>query len=96
MGDEAELDAMLEAEHIRVDLPERGAPDEVDRLRALVGQLTHALTTRPVINQAKGILMAQEGCTPDEAFDILREASQHRNRPLRDIAQELVERRRHP
>ena len=30
-----------------------------------------------MIEQAKGILMAWYGCTPDEAFDLLRRASQH-------------------
>ena len=29
-----------------------------------------------MIEQAKGILIAQTGCEPDEAFDMLRQASQ--------------------
>ena len=32
------------------------------------------LDTMPVIEQAKGILMAQHGCGPEEAFDLLRRA----------------------
>jgi hypothetical protein len=50
-----------------------------------------ALSTREVIGQAQGILMERERLTPDQAFDILRRASQHLNRKLRDVAQELVD-----
>ena len=59
--------------------------DEVQNLRA-------ALRTRPVIEQAKGILMAERGCTPDEAFEMLSAASQRENRKIRDIAQAMVDR----
>jgi AmiR/NasT family two-component response regulator len=48
-----------------------------------------------VIEQAKGLLMGSERCTPDEAFDILRRASQRRNVKLRDIAEQLVARAQH-
>ena len=58
--------------------------DEVQDLRA-------ALRTRPAIDQAKGILMAQHGCTPDEAFDMLSEASQRSNQKLRDLAAGIVD-----
>lgn len=57
---------------------------------ALNQQLWDALETRDLIGQAKGIVMAQEGCSAETAFDILRRASQHTNRKLRDIALELV------
>jgi len=53
--------------------------------------LHRALTTREVIGQAQGILMERERVSAHEAFDILRRASQHLNRKLRDIAQELVD-----
>jgi hypothetical protein len=43
-----------------------------------------------VIEQAKGILMAQHGCGPDEAFDLLRRASQRFNVPVRVLAARLV------
>jgi anti-anti-sigma factor len=49
-------------------------------------------TTMPVIEQAKGILMFYEHCTPDEAFDLLRRASQRSNVPVRQIAAEIVDR----
>jgi hypothetical protein len=44
----------------------------------------------PVIEQAKGILMAQQRCGPDEAFDLLRRASQRFNLPVRVLAAQLV------
>jgi GAF domain-containing protein len=50
-----------------------------------------ALTTRELIGQAQGILMERERVTADEAFDILRRASQHLNRKLREVAQALVD-----
>jgi GAF domain-containing protein len=50
-----------------------------------------ALSTREMIGQAQGILMERERITGDQAFDILRRASQHLNRKLRDVAQTLVD-----
>jgi AmiR/NasT family two-component response regulator len=46
-----------------------------------------------VIGQAKGILMERRGYDPDTAFETLRDASQHLNVKLRDIAHTLVHRR---
>ena len=57
----------------------------------LVQQLAQALATRPVIDQAKGILMRDRGCTAHEAFDLLMFASRRSNRKLRDIAQDIVD-----
>jgi hypothetical protein len=48
------------------------------------------LDTKPVIEQAKAILMAQHGGDPDEAFDLLRRASQQFNVPVRVLAARLV------
>lgn len=50
-----------------------------------------ALDTREVIGQAQGILMERERITPDQAFDVLRRASQHLNLKLREVAQQLVD-----
>jgi ANTAR domain/GAF domain len=44
----------------------------------------------PVIEDAKGILVAQHGCDPDEAFDLLRRASQRFNVPVRVLAARLA------
>jgi ANTAR domain/GAF domain len=50
-----------------------------------------ALTTQTMIGQAQGILMERERITADQAFDILRRASQHLNTKIRDVAQALVD-----
>jgi GAF domain-containing protein len=50
-----------------------------------------AMESRAVIEQAKGVLMAQRRVDADVAFEILREASQRYNRKLRDIAVGIVE-----
>lgn len=49
-------------------------------------------STMAVIEQAKGILMFYEHCGADEAFDMLRRASQRSNVPVREIAAAIVER----
>ncbi|MCV2491197.1 GAF and ANTAR domain-containing protein [Geodermatophilus sp. YIM 151500] len=49
-----------------------------------------AMESRAVIEQAKGVLMAQRHVDADAAFDILREASQRYNRKLREIATGIV------
>ncbi|MFG1928688.1 ANTAR domain-containing protein [Cryptosporangium sp. NPDC048952] len=49
-----------------------------------------AMASRAVIEQAKGILIARHGCSPEEAFGQLTQMSQHANRKLRDIAAALV------
>jgi GAF domain-containing protein len=50
-----------------------------------------AMESRAVIEQAKGVLMAQRHVDAEQAFEILREASQRYNRKLRDIAFGIVE-----
>ena len=52
--------------------------------------LEQALESRDLIGQAKGILMARQPISGDEAFEILRRASQRTNRKLRDVAADLV------
>jgi transcriptional regulator with GAF, ATPase, and Fis domain len=54
-------------------------------------QMDEALKSRDLIGQAKGILMAREGVTADQAFDMLRRASQRLNVKLRDLAGQMVE-----
>jgi GAF domain-containing protein len=60
------------------------------RQAELTGQLRDALASRSVIDQALGILMEQERCDAGQAFDLLRSASQNRNRKLRDVAADIV------
>jgi hypothetical protein len=49
------------------------------------------LDTMPVIEQAKGVLMAQHRCGPEEAFDLLRRASQRANLKVSVLAEQIVE-----
>ncbi|GAA2539091.1 hypothetical protein GCM10010423_41070 [Streptomyces levis] len=65
------------------------ALERAERLHVLqeeVDQLRQAIASRPVIDQARGILMATHGCSSDQAWHILRETSQLSNTKLRDVA----------
>lgn len=53
--------------------------------------LTIAMQSRELIDQAKGVLMATHHLTSDAAFNLLRQRSQAENRKLRDIAAEIVD-----
>lgn len=59
--------------------------------RRMVENLQIALASRAVIEQAKGILVAEYGYPPDVAFKRLSLMSQNSNRKVRDIAADLVE-----
>jgi AmiR/NasT family two-component response regulator len=48
------------------------------------------METKPVIEQAKSILMAQCECNPEAAFELLRRASQRSNVPVRKLAARIV------
>jgi GAF domain-containing protein len=61
-----------------------------ERASTLAGQMQQAMQSRAVIEQAKGILMAQRQCDADEAFGILVRLSQQTNTKLRDVATTLV------
>lgn len=52
--------------------------------------LQEALASRDLIGQAKGILMAGQRISADQAFDVLRRRSQASGLKLRDIAAEVV------
>jgi GAF domain-containing protein len=59
-----------------------------------VSEATHlrkAMESRAVIEQAKGMIMARDRCTADEAFDMLNRISQQQNVKLRDLAQIIVD-----
>ena len=64
--------------------------DAHDRLAGDARNMRVAMESRAVVEQAKGVLMAQRGVDAEQAFDILREASQRYNRKLRDIAAGIV------
>jgi len=70
---------------LALDSAEERATDEL-RSR----NLAEALRTRELIGQAQGILMERERITGEQAFAVLRRASQHMNIKLREIAETLV------
>jgi len=57
---------------------------------AAYARLLARFETQPAIEQAKGIIMAATPCDADQAFDILRRASQRENLPVREIAARIV------
>lgn len=59
--------------------------------RELSGQLQHALASRVVIEQAKGITARALGVDLDEAFERLRRYSQDRNQPLREVSEAVAD-----
>ncbi|WP_353698226.1 GAF and ANTAR domain-containing protein [Streptomyces sp. RG80] len=66
---------------------------ELRESRALADQLGQALTSRIVIEQAKGMLAARLSVTVDEAFQILRVHARSNRRRLTDVAGEVVRQR---
>jgi AmiR/NasT family two-component response regulator len=84
---------------VSVDTP---APD-VGRLTQLVRdlvernrQLEHALQSRIVIEQAKGVLAERLGMGPDEAFEVLRRAARRNRMRIHDLAHAVVSSRETP
>ncbi|MDB1087777.1 ANTAR domain-containing protein [Streptomyces sp. ACA25] len=64
---------------------------EMQRLQEENRRLRKANASRPVIDQARGVLMATTGCTSDQAWDILCCAASHNPAVrLRDIADSVV------
>ncbi|MCM3689114.1 GAF and ANTAR domain-containing protein [Kocuria rosea] len=60
------------------------------RHRDTAADLKAAMESRTTIDLAVGIVMGQNRCTQERAFEILRAASSHRNIKLRDLAADLV------
>ncbi|WP_240687268.1 GAF and ANTAR domain-containing protein [Amycolatopsis suaedae] len=80
---------LLLATHASLAVAETQAVTMADLQAA---QLREAIDSRDVIGQAKGILMSRRGVSADEAFDILRRASQELNVKLVTLAETLTER----
>jgi GAF domain-containing protein len=58
--------------------------------RDMADNLQIALESRAVIDQAKGVLIERYKITPDQAFQLLAQASMNTNRKVRDVADHLV------
>ena len=64
---------------------------ERESMQTLADNLERALTSRAVIDQAKGMVMARLGVDADNAFTRLVKLSSHLNVKLRDLASLIVE-----
>jgi len=64
---------------------------ELDRARRTAEQLQHALDSRVVLEQAKGMVAAHRGIQVDEAFRVLRRHARDRGATLHSVAQAVVE-----
>ena len=84
-------------EEVRAQLQEtldqlrKGRPRREMLRASAFARLQARLDTMPVIEQAKGVLMAQHRCGPEEAFDLLRRASQRANVRVSILAAQIVE-----
>jgi GAF domain-containing protein len=85
---EHETDAGLFAVHAAAVLANAQA---YWRVFDLAAGLEVAMRSRATIEQAKGKIMAQYGCGPDEAWDRLVKISQNSHVRLRDVARQIVE-----
>ncbi|YCH06588.1 ANTAR domain-containing protein [Arthrobacter sp. alpha11c] len=65
---------------------------KISQLRDARDNLTAALQSRTTIDTAVGIIMAQNRCSRDAAFQILASASSHRNIKLREVAVRIIAR----
>jgi hypothetical protein len=69
---------------------ETGRPQQEVLRESAFARMQARLESLPVIEQAKGIVMAQQRCGPEEAFDLLRRASQRANLKLHVLAMQIV------
>jgi anti-anti-sigma factor len=72
-------------------MEENGVSDEAEELRVELEQLKRAMLTRPVIDLARGVLMASFALSPEDAWSVLVDVSQHTNTKLHQLAEELVD-----
>ena len=73
-------------------LPARAgrAEDEVFELRIECDLLWQALRDADILGQAKGVIMASGGCTPDVASDVLDELVRRSGLSAREVAEWLI------
>lgn len=80
---DADHDAATKMAQEGHDVEMADARDAHDRHTA---NMDAAIATRDLIGQAKGIIMASLGCSPEHAFELLVKQSQAENRKVVDIA----------
>ncbi|MEV7606271.1 GAF and ANTAR domain-containing protein [Paenarthrobacter sp. NPDC089322] len=62
----------------------------IETVEQLNIDLKAAMASRTTIDLACGVIMAQNRCTPEEAFEVLGKASSHRNQKLHAVAADIV------
>jgi GAF domain-containing protein len=84
--------AVARAARALVDIATIGILQEraVHQQELLAGQLQVALNSRVMIEQAKGILAERLQMTPDDAFVMLRRYARNHNRPLTQLAGDVI------
>jgi len=63
---------------------------ELDHQSRLIGQLSRALDSRIVIEQAKGVLAAERNISVNEAFEVLRRHARSHSVSLHSVAEAVV------
>ena len=86
VSEQARARARATREHIFQGQSHREALPE-----SALARMQAQMATMPVIEQAKGIVMAQEKCEPEEAFDLLRRISQRTGVKVHMLAAQIVE-----
>lgn len=86
--DLAETTGLLLSTHAALAL---AASQRQARINQLEHALEHALASNRDIGTAMGILMARHLATRQQAFDLLRVASQHTHRKLADVARDVID-----
>ena len=62
----------------------------IEALERLVEQLEHALESRIVIEQAKGVLSERHRLPPTEAFELVRRRARSERRNIHQVSAEIV------
>ncbi|MEW2571860.1 ANTAR domain-containing protein [Streptomyces sp. NPDC047070] len=64
--------------------------ESIGELQEENGQLQEAVVAHAVIDQAIGVIIAVGRLRPEQGFEVLRTVSQHTNRKLRHVAQQII------
>ncbi|MET7664867.1 ANTAR domain-containing protein [Streptomyces sp. NPDC005463] len=72
------------------DVADRALADTGQAEQIELVQLRRAMKTRPVIDLARGVLMASFGLSPEDAWSVLVSVSQNTNTKLHEVADDLV------
>jgi response regulator NasT len=70
----------------------RAIEQEHARLSKEVASLEDKLETRRVVDRAKGVLMDRDGMTEKDSFTFIQRSAMDRRIPMRQVAQEIIDR----